>query len=259
MMAQTSAGVPMQINPPFGYSEIVPLYKNQKVRLPAAGALPEFCRKANAVPITFSEFAVTCRDYPIAFISTDQGRSFIPVAVLGVAGGENLFLADAGWDSSVYVPAYVRRYPFCMARVTLDSVEQADRLICVEKAFLADDGERMFDDAGAPLARWEPIGRLLQEYETDLERSREMCAILADYALLDPFTLQATLKDGGAMNLGGMHRVEEKKLEFLNAAQHKNLIRKGIMGRIYAHLISLENFARLLARKNRAAAAAPRE
>jgi len=246
----------MQINPPFGYSEIVPLYKNQKVRLPAAGTLPEFCRRVNAVPITYSEFALTCRDYPIAFISTDQGKSFIPVAVLGVAGGENLFLSDAGWDASVYVPAYVRRYPFCMARVTLDAVEQADRLICVEKTFIADDGERMFDDAGAPLARWEPIGRLLQEYEADLERSHEMCAILADYALLDAFTLQATLKDGGAMNLGGMHRVEEKKLEFLNAAQHKNLIRKGIMGRIYAHLISLENFARLLARKNRAAALA---
>ncbi len=55
------------------------------------------------------------------------------------------------------------------------------------------------------------------------------------------------------MNLGGMYRVEERKLEFLNAAQHKNLIRKGVMGRIYAHLISLENFTRLLARKNLAA------
>ena len=43
-----------------------------------------------------------------------------------------------------------------------------------------------------------------------------------------------------------MYRVEEKKLEFLNAAQHKNLIKKGIMGRLYAHLLSLENFARLL-------------
>jgi SapC len=244
----------MQINPPFGYSEIVPLYKNQKVRLPAPGALPEFCRAANAVPITYSEFAVACRDYPLAFITTDQGKSFTPVAVLGIAGGENLYLRDGGWDASAYVPAYVRRYPFCMTRVTLDSVEQADRLICVEKAFLADGGERMFDDGGAPLPRWEPIGKLLQEYEADLERSREMCAIFADYALLEPFTLQAVLKDGGAMNLGGMHRIEERKLEFLNAAQHKNLIRKGIMGRIYAHLISLENFARLLARKNSLAA-----
>ena len=243
----------MQITPPFGYSEIVPLYKNQKVRLPGPGALPEFCRGVNAVPITYTEFAIACRDYPLAFITTDEGRNFTPVAVLGVAGGENLFLRDGKWDESVYVPAYVRRYPFCMARVTLDSVEQAERLVCVERAFLAEDGERMFDDAGAPLPRWQPIGKLVEEYEADLERSREMCSILVDYALLEPFTLQAVLKDGGAMNLGGMHRVEEKKLEFLNAAQHRNLIRKGILGRIYAHLISLENFARLLARKNTAA------
>jgi len=55
------------------------------------------------------------------------------------------------------------------------------------------------------------------------------------------------------MNLGGMYRVEEKKLEFLNAAQHKNLIKKGIMGRIYAHLLSVDNFARLLKRKSDAA------
>ncbi len=246
----------MQINPPFGYSEIVPLYKNQKVRLPAPGALPDFCRKVNAVPISYSEFGVACRDYPLAFITTDQGKTFVPVAVLGVAGSENLFLRDGRWDNSVYLPAYVRRYPFCMARVTLDTVEQADRLICVEKAFLSDDGERVFDDAGVALARWQPIEKLLQEYEADLERSREMCAILADYALLEPFTLQASLKAGGAMNLGGMHRVDERKLEFLNAAQHKNLIRKGVMGRIYAHLISLENFARLLARKNLAAGGA---
>jgi len=246
----------MQINPPFGYSEIVPLHKDQKVQLPAPGALPEFCRRVNAVPISYSEFGVACRDYPLAFIATDRGRTFIPVAVLGVIGGENLFLCDGRWDSSAYLPAYLRRYPFCMARVTLDSVEQADRLICVEKAFLSDDGERMFDDSGAARPRWQPIEKLLQEYEADLERGREMCAILADYALLEPFALQASLKEGGAMNLGGMHRVDERRLEFLNAAQHKNLIRKGIMGRIYAHLISLENFTRLLARKNSASAPA---
>ncbi len=210
----------MQINPPFGDSEIGP--------------------------------RVACRDYPLAFITTDRGRTFIPVGVLGITGGENLFLRDGRWDSSVYLPAYLRRYPFCMARVTLDSVEQADRLICVEKTFLSDDGERMFDDRGAAFPRWQPIEKLLQEYETDLERGREMCAILADYALLEPFTLQASLREGGAMNLGGMHRVDERRLEFLNAAQHKNLIRKGIMGRIYAHLISLENFARLLTRKDAA-------
>ena len=105
------------------------------------------------------------------------------------------------------------------------------------------------DGEGKALARWEPIQQLLNDYEADLERTREMCAILSDYALLEPFTLQANLKDAGPMNLAGMYRVEEKKLEFLNAAQHRNLFKKGVMGRIYTHLLSLDNFARLMVRK----------
>ena len=84
-----------------------------------------------------------------------------------------------------------------------------------------------------------------------------MCAILADYALLEPFSMQATLKDNArpAMQMTGMQRVAEKKLEELNAAQLKNLMRKGILARIYMHLLSLENFGRLLDRKARPQAA----
>jgi hypothetical protein len=58
-------------------------------------------------------------------------------------------------------------------------------------------------------------------------------------------------KDKGkpSMQITGMHRVAEKSLENLNAAQIKNLMRKGILPRIYIHLLSLENFGRLLERK----------
>ncbi len=246
----------MQINPPFGYKEIVPLYKNNKVKLPAPGTVPGFCKQLNAIPISYTEFSPACRDYPLVFTSGDNGKTYAPVAVLGIANGENLFLADGAWDKGVYLPAYVRRYPFCMARVSLDKVEQADRLICVEKEFLDEQGETMFDAEGKALPKWQPIEKLLQEYEADLERSREMSSILSDYALLEPFALQAQPKSGAAMNLTGMYRVDEKKLGLLNASQHKNLIKKGVMGRIYAHLISIDNFARLLDRKVGQAAAA---
>ena len=239
----------MQINPPFGYKEIVPLYKNNKVKLPAPGAVPEFCSGLNAIPVSYTEFTVACRDYPLVFTTGDEGKTYAPVAVLGLSNGENLFLENGAWAKGVYLPAYVRRYPFCMARVNLDQVEQADRLICVEKTFLDDAGELMFDAEGTALPRWQPIEKLLQEYEADLERSREMSAILADYALLEPFTMQAQTNAGAAFNLTGMYRVAEKKLEFLNASQSKNLIKKGIMGRVYAHLISIDNFARLLDRR----------
>ena len=65
----------------------------------------------------------------------------------------------------------------------------------------------LFDEQGEPLAKWRDLQRLLVEYETDLERGRALCAVLADYELLQPFSMQATLQQGGQMQLTGMHRV----------------------------------------------------
>ena len=251
----------MQISPPFGYQEIAPFLRTQRVKLPPAGTLPEFTRELNAIPVSYTEFNVAYRDYPLVFSSGDGGKTFAPVAVLGLEARQNLFaLNGGGWAPGAYVPAYVRRYPFCMARVTLDQVEQSERLICVEKAYVAGEGadaggEPMFDGQAKALPRWTEIEKLLQEYEADLERTREMCGILADYGLLEPFSMQATMNSGGGpMQLTGMFRVDEKKLEFLNANQHKNLIKKGVMGKIYTHLLSLDNFGRLLDRKANAQA-----
>ena len=240
----------MQINPPYGYGEVVPLLKTHRVRLGQAGEVPAFARTLNAIPISYTEFALVARDYPIVFSSGDGGKTFAPVAVLGMTAGENLYCEGAAWAKGVYVPAYARRHPFCMAKVKLNAVEQQDRMICVEQSQLDEaQGEALFDAQGAALPKWQELQRLLTEYEADLERARELCAVLADYALLEPFSMQATLAQGGKVQLTGMHRVDEKKIEHLNASQFKNLAKKGILGRLYAHLVSLENFARLLERR----------
>lgn len=240
----------MDIKPPFGYKDILPLARTQKVRLLRPGEIPDFATNLNAIPISYSEFALVAREYPIVFSAVGGGQVFAPVAVLGMAANENLFNNGGSWASNVYVPAYARRFPFCMTRVTLDKVEQQNRLICVERSHLDEAGEAMFDAKGQPLEKWKEIERLLTEYETDLERSREMCAILSDYGLLEPFTMQAKFKSGGdPLHLTGMHRVAEGKIEHLNANQLKNLVKKGILSRAYAHLLSLDNFAKLLDRR----------
>ena len=240
----------MDIKPPFGYKDIVPLSRTQKVRLLRPGEIPAFASNLNAIPISYTEFALVAREYPIVFTAMSGSQAFAPVAVLGMAAGENLYDNGGTWAGNVYVPAYVRRFPFCMTRVTLDKVEQQKRLICVEKSHLDEAGEAMFDAKGQPVEKWKEIERLLTEYEVDLERSREMCGILSDYALLEPFTMQAKFNQGGdPLHLTGMHRVAEGKIEHLNASQLKNLVKKGILARVYAHLLSLDNFAKLLDRK----------
>jgi hypothetical protein len=239
----------MNITPPFGYKEIVPLNRNKKVRLLRPGEIPAFARGLNAVPISYTEFALVGREYPIVFTSSGKDN-YAAVAVLGLTTGENLYDQGGSWAPNVYVPAYVRRFPFCMARVTLDKQEQKNRLICIEKAHEDDSGEALFDAKGQPSEKWQGIEKLLSEFELDLERSREMCGILADYGLLEAFTMQAKFDKGGdPLNMTGMHRIAEAKIEHLNSSQLKNLVKKGVMGRIYTHLLSLNNFARLMDRR----------
>lgn len=240
----------MNISPPFGYPEISALNKDQRVVFSKAGETPDFCHKLNALPISYSEFPRVSRDYPIVFVSNDNGETFGAVALLGLQSGQNLFVDSVSqWDKSVYVPAYVRRYPFCMGKVRVDDVLQNERIVCVaQNAIDAAKGELLFDEKGVAVPQWVEMERLLNEYEVDLLRCEQMCAMLKQYDLLESFTMQAEPVKGGAMQLTGMYRIAEAKLETLSAEQLHNLVKTGVMGRIYTHLLSLENFSRLLDR-----------
>lgn len=240
----------MDIRPPYGYSQIVPLDKGARVDLPAQGALPDVFRSMHIIPLSYAEIAIASRDYPIAFVSGDGELNFLAMAILGLEQQQNLFLtADGAWDPATYVPAYVRRYPFCMARVTLDGKEQSERIACVETSALAPDGEPLYDDKGGELPAWTERKALLFEFEADLARSEEMCRSLKDLGLLEPFVIQAVPRNEAPLAMTGVHRVSEQKLAELPAAKVKPLMQNGVLARVYAHLISQLNFQRLLDRR----------
>lgn len=242
----------MQISAPYGYDEIAPLNKQHKVLLPAGGT-PAFCRALNALALSYSEFAVAARDYPIVFATRDEGKSYSPVIVLGLADRSNLFVNAAGdWDPGAYLPAFVRRYPFCISKLYTDGKPGSERIVCVAKAYLDEGGVALFDARGAATSRWQAIERLLAEYEADLDRTADLCAALARLGILEPFSMQVVEDNRASVRLAGMHRVDEAKLTALKPAAHKALVAKGFMSRIYAHLHSLENFARLYAREQAA-------
>jgi hypothetical protein len=244
----------MDIRPPYGYQDIIPLTKQHRVLLPEARKLPVVFRTLNALPLSYTEFGAACRDYPIAFISSDAGRSYVAMAVLGLENQQNLFLtAEDAWDPAVYLPAYVRRYPFCMTRVTVDGKEQPERIACVEKRAINDKGELLYDGKGEPLPAWSERLKLLFEYEADLVRSDELARALSALGLLETFTMQAIPNDGEPIAMTGLHRVSEQKLAALAPETLKGLVEKGMLARVYAHLISLGNFGRLLDRRSRAA------
>jgi hypothetical protein len=240
----------MDIRPPYGYQDIVPLTKTQKVRLQRGRVVPAALRGLATLPLSFGEFAAAQRDYPIAFISGDQGASFVAMALFGVEPGRNLFVgADGSWDAASYLPAYVRRHPFCMTRVSIDGKEHNERVACVEKSALAEDGAALFDARGEALPVWQAQSKLLFEFEADLARTEDMTRRLAELRLLEPFSAQATPAGERPLTLTGMYRVAEDKLHALPAQTLHSLAQSGVLARCYLHLASLANFQRLLDRR----------
>jgi hypothetical protein len=240
----------MDIKPPYGYQDIVPLTKTHRVLPSAERRLPPAFASLNALPLSFTEFAPAARDYPIAFVSGDNGRSFAAMAVLGLENRQNLFVADDGaWDGAAYLPAYVRRYPFCMTRVTVSGQERPERIACVEKSALSDQGEALHDGEGHPLPAWEARRKLLFEFEADLARTEDMCRSLAQLGLFETFTMQAVPDQGQPLAMTGLYRASEQKLHDLPAEKLKQLAQTGVLARVYCHLLSLANFGRLLDRR----------
>jgi len=237
-----------QITPPYGYDEIVPLQTSHKVLL-TPGKTPDFCHSINALAVSYTEFIAASRDYPIVFTSGDRGSTFVPVVVLGFASNQNLFIAAQGeWDTASYVPAYVRRYPFCISKVYVDGAPRGQRVVCVAKAHLNDQGASLFEASGTSTAQWTSIEQLLTEYEADLDLTAQMCASLAKLGLLSPFQFQVVESAAPPLKLEGMYRIDEARLLALQPLSMKALVMRGLMGRIYAHIHSLENFARLYQR-----------
>lgn len=66
----------LKITPPFGYGEVVLQQKTHRVLLPAPGSTPDFCRAINALSLSFSEFNLAARDYPIVSASADAGETY---------------------------------------------------------------------------------------------------------------------------------------------------------------------------------------
>jgi len=240
----------MKIDPPLGYGRITPLLKTHKVLLPRAEETPQVFHRLHTMPLSLSEFEPACRDYPIVFVTSNGGKSFNAVLVLGMQVKQNLFiLADGMWDRRAYLPAYVRRYPFCMSRVTVDDEPQKEGIVCIEESALHDSGEPLYGANGEALEQWVALENLIFDYEQDLARCDSLCRLIADLKLLEPFTMKAEV-DGFTMQLKGMHRVTRTTLEALPPDQLRRLMSAGAMEKIYSHLLSLDNFRRMLNRRS---------
>ena len=131
---------------PLFYNGLEPLssqaHANYRAR--ATDTAP-FLVGAHAIPVTVDEFALLQRYMPIVFTI---GPDPIPIALMGLNEGVNVFIDDAGkLTENLYVPAYVRRYPYMLARLRPDTDEMS---LCFDPTSdrIGDfeDGDKLFEN-----------------------------------------------------------------------------------------------------------------
>ncbi|WP_375249244.1 SapC family protein [Sphingomonas sp.] len=235
---------------PIFYNGLEPLsselHANYKVK--PADAAP-FLSNQHAIPLTVEEFPLVQRYMPIVFSSGDES---VPIALMGLNEGVNVFV-DAGGklvEDNLYVPAYVRRYPYMLARLRPDADELS---LCFDPTSPTigdfDDGEPLFDN-GQPTEMTRNILQFNENFEQAAARTGAFMNELRDLGLLmeGEVTIQ---QDGNEQPFvyRGFQMVNEEKLVDLRGDQLRKISQSGMLPLLYAHLFSLSLMRDIFARQ----------
>jgi hypothetical protein len=206
-----------------------------------------FATGLNSAPLACTEFAHAARHYPIVFAGASID-AVVPAALIGLRAGQNLMVdADGHWADGMYVPAFLRRYPFVLA----EREEGAgDFTVCLDTAHAGiveggEEGEPLFAADGGNSALLDNAMRFLQEYQLHLARTRQFVKTVASHGLLVARQINVQTAEGQSHALDGFHVIDEERLAALKGKAVQELLKSGDLGWIYAHLLSLGNIDRL--------------
>ncbi|HIV76296.1 SapC family protein [Sphingomonas yabuuchiae] len=235
---------------PLFYNGLEPLsseaHANYKVR-PQETA--PFLVGQHAIPVTVDEFPLVQRFMPIVFSVGDQP---IPLALMGLNEGVNVFVDDEGrlTETNFYVPAYIRRYPYMLARLRPESEELS---LCFDPtsptigAF--DDGDALFD-GNQPSELTKNILQFNESFEQAGARTQNFMKELGEMGLL--MDGEVSIQPDGADQpfvYRGFQMVNEEKLVDLRGDQLRKMSQSGMLPLLYAHLFSLSLMRDIFARQ----------
>jgi hypothetical protein len=252
-MASLPQDAPAQALPLF-YKSLVPLSHQLQ---PAWGFTPpgnwSFARDTHAIPLTVDEFVLAQRNYPIVF---GTGSGAAPLALVGLADGANLYVDAAGqWRPDTYVPAYVRRYPFMLAKLRPESDELS---LCVDETsglFADNQGDALFS-GDQPTQTVKTALEFCDQFEQAIHRTRLFMEEIEGAGLVmdGELSLQIPGREQPVV-YRGFRMINEDKVRELRGDQARKWVGNGLMGMIYAHLFSLSQMRDLFAMGERRAAA----
>jgi tetratricopeptide (TPR) repeat protein len=193
---------------------------------------------AATVPIGLGEFEAAARSYPILF--TDASPP-IPVVLLGVRAGWNMFVNETGsWMPGAYIPALVTAFPFAIIEDAAGGTRQFGFEVdaaCVSPT----TGLALFED-GKPTSAVSEAFAFCDACQTSLNESIVFGAALDRAQLLMPQTATIEIKGGGTVTIDGFRTVDRNRL----AAVHDEVLlawrlRNWLLP-LYAHVFSAANW-----------------
>ncbi|PVX28674.1 SapC family protein [Sphingomonas pokkalii] len=210
-----------------------------------------FLAGQHAVPVTVEEFPLVQRFMPIVF---SVGEDPVPLALMGLNEGVNTFFDGEGKlvDPNFYVPAYIRRYPFLLARLRPDSDELS---LCFDPTSDVvgnfEEGEALFEN-GEPSEITKNILQFNEQFEQAGARTSQFMRELKDLGLLMDGEVSIQPEGAGQPFLyRGFMMVDEAKLNEMRGDQLRKIVQNGMLPLIYAHLFSLGQMRELFARQMR--------
>ena len=207
------------------------------------GADYTFAQRVNAVPILAAEFVSVAAEYVIVFSKTDEGAT--PVVLVGLRTDENLYLMENGGWQAKYIPAFVRRYPFVFS----SDGEGNTFTLCIDEEYVGCNqegrGQPLFDEEGEATPYLKRVIEFSRGFQAQYQPTADMCEKLLELDLLVPMQAQFTLTQDAPkkMSLKGFWAVDRDRLKALSGEQLAELAKSDWLEFIYAHLISMKNFA----------------
>ncbi len=177
---------------------------------------------------------------PLGFLAT--GGEIVPVALLGLKPGKNLFVAADGRWLGGYVPAAYRSYPFALA-----STEDGQQVLCIDEGsgLLSDDaGEVLFTEDKRPAAAVAEVLDFLTQVAANRQVTRRICALLKEHGVVQPWPLRLRTAEG-EQSVAGLLRIDEGALNALPAETFVALRNAGALALAYCQLLSMQHLARL--------------
>lgn len=226
---------------PLFYNDLLPLNSRDHTEW-KVGPLENagFMASTHAIPLTVEEFVDAQRHFPIVFTA---GENPVPIALMGLNEGVNTFMGeDNKLVSDVYLPAYVRRYPFMLARLQPDAQELS---LCFDPSVTnigkGVEGQALFSEAGEPTEYTQSVLDFCRQFEEAGQRTQAFIQALNDLDIMMDGEVAITRNDqpDTPFVYRGFRMVDEAKLRDLPKDKLEEINKNGIIMLIHAHLFSL--------------------